>query len=46
MKKPRKSEKPKPVAKLKDLKPKKDPKGGTKGIWENHNETLLRDGGN
>ena len=42
------AEKTKAEAKLKDLKPKQDPKGGrtgpAEGIWSNHNETLVCDG--
>ena len=39
-----KTEKAKVAVKLKDLLSKKDPKGGRTGIWENHNETFVRDG--
>ena len=41
------SEKTKTELKLKDLKPKQNPKGGragpAEGIWSNHNETLVCD---
>ena len=40
-------EKTKAEVRLKDLKPKQDPKGGRtgglEGIWQNHNETLVCD---
>ena len=40
-------DKTKPEAKLKDLQPKQNPKGGRngplEGLWSNHNETLVCD---
>lgn len=39
-----KTEKAKAVVKLKDLPTRQNPKGGQRGIWENHNETLVCDG--
>ena len=50
--KPAKKSAAKPLAKVQDLKPKKDPKGGPSGssgysgsVLLNHNETLVHDGG-
>ena len=48
--KPDKKSAAKPLAKVKDLKPKKNPKGGGWGYGTgspvlNHNETLVHDGG-